>query len=616
MAAFCPTDPNSYANTHEVALSHTHLSWAVNFDTKTIDAIAVHTLIAQKDDVKKIVLDTNHLTVDKVFLVGDGSDTELSSDLAPRDEKFGAAFTIHLKKPLSAKETVKVSLKYTITEKSAALQWLTPSQTVGKQHPYLFSQCQAIHARSIVPIQDTPGNKITYSADVTVPSQLRALMSAVRTGEDVVGDRKKFSFSQKVSIPSYLIALAVGNIEGKQVGHRSTVWSEPEVLEAAAWEFAGTEEFIKTGEDLLSPYDWGIYDLLLLPASFPYGGMENPCLTFVTPTLLAGDRSLVDVVAHEISHSWMGNLVTTQNWEHFWLNEGFTVFVERKITGRLHGRQTAEFQAIIGVKALQESLDHLEESGHPEYTCLCPRLKGQDPDDVFSSVPYEKGFSLLYYLEKTLGGPEVFEPYLKAHVRKFAHKSINTTDFKNYLYEFFADKKSILDTVDWDAWFFKPGKPPVLNQYDDTLAKACEELAQEWDKKRGDSNPTVDRASFDKFNAGQKIMFLEKLLAKDPFPHPVLAAMQKTYDLNDVGNAEIKCRWLWLCLNASYEEAFPFATVFLGQVGRMKFVRVLYRALNKAGPKGAALAKETFLKNRNFYHPICAGMVAKDLGIQ
>ena len=342
----------------------------------------------------------------------------------------------------------------------------------------MFTQCQAIHARSILPCQDTPGVKITYSATVTAPDGLRALMSALHDESNPLG--KPFKFYQPVKIPSYLIALAIGNIVGERVGPRSTVWSEPQVIKAAAWEFADTELFIKTGEDLLTPYEWGVYDLLLLPASFPYGGMENPCLTFVTPSLLAKDRSLVDVVAHEIAHSWMGNLVTTQNWEHFWLNEGFTVFIERKIIGRLHGSATLNLNAIIGLGALQESVDGFVKSSHPEYTCLCPNLHNQDPDDAFSSVPYEKGFNLLFYLEQLLGGPQLFEPYLKSHVKKFAHSAITTADFKSHLYEFFESSRDVLESVDWEGWFHKPGMPLVTNHFDDSLAVASRALANRY----------------------------------------------------------------------------------------------------------------------------------------
>ncbi len=371
----------------------------------------------------------------------------------------------------------RITLEYETTDKCTAVQWLTPAQTVGKKHPYLFTQCQAIHARSIFPCQDTPAVKITYSAQVTVPDGLTALMSALPLS--FVGN--VFSFDQPVKIPSYLVALAVGNLKGIKVGPRSTVWSEPEVVEAAAWEFADTESFISTGESILTPYVWGVYDLLLLPASFPYGGMENPCLTFVTPSLLAGDRSLVDVVAHEIAHSWMGNLVTTKNWEHFWLNEGFTMFIERKIIGRLHGNASLHFSAIIGYSSLKETIERYNSMGRPEFTCLCPKLVNEDPDDAFSDVPYEKGYNFLFYLETLLGGPSVFEPYLKAHVENFAHKSITTDDFKEFLFEFYqkfdASKISLLSSVDWNTWLYTPGLPKNVNQFDDTLAKVCVNLS-------------------------------------------------------------------------------------------------------------------------------------------
>jgi leukotriene-A4 hydrolase len=237
--------------------------------------------------------------------------------LGERHPKYGSALVIDLPVPLTKGQQIKIAIEYATTQDCTACQWLDPSQTVGKKHPYLFTQCQAIHARSLLPCQDSPSIKLTYSADITAP--LRALMSAVPKGEEKHGNgTTTFKFEQQQRIPSYLIALAVGNLEGRDIGPRSTVWTEPEVMEAAAWEFVDTENFIRAGEELLTPYEWGRYDLLVLPASFPYGGMENPCLTFVTPSLLAGDRSLVDVVAHEIAHSWMGNLVTTENWEHFW----------------------------------------------------------------------------------------------------------------------------------------------------------------------------------------------------------------------------------------------------------------------------------------------------------
>ncbi|KAJ3045376.1 putative leukotriene A-4 hydrolase (LTA-4 hydrolase) (Leukotriene A(4) hydrolase) [Rhizophlyctis rosea] len=589
-------DHNSFANTRDLVVKHLNLVLSTDFDKRVLAGHVDVTATVQRDGATSLVLDTSYLDIRSAVIVDENGKTgeNIEFSVSDRHDKYGSALQLRLPRPTSAQQSITIRINYSTTDKCTALQWLTPSQT------------------------DTPSVKITYSAELSVPSHLRALMSAVRKGEEVHDAVKTFKFDQPIAIPSYLIALAVGNIDGRQVGHRTTVWSEPEVVDSAAWEFSETETFITTGEKLLTPYVWGIYDLLLLPASFPYGGMENPCLTFVTPTLLAGDRSLVDVVAHEISHSWMGNLVTTQNWEHFWLNEGFTVFIERKIEGRLHGQEALEFDAIIGFKALKESVDHFKEVGHEEYSALVPKLKDQDPDDAFSSVPYEKGFNLLFYLEKLLGGPAVFEPYVKAHVEKFSHKSITTSDFKDFLYEYFKNhdpaKLQKLEAVDWDAWFHKPGMPIVDNQFDQTLARACEDLANKWDAAR-DAHPTPwPRADFEKFITKQKIVFLEKLLLKKPFPHRVLETLDASYELSKIKNAEIRFRWQWLCLNAEYENIFPQVVEFVTSVGRMKFVRPLFRQLNKC-KNGSELAKKTFLEHRAFYHPICAGMVAKDLGL-
>ncbi|KAL2912780.1 Leucyl aminopeptidase yscIV [Polyrhizophydium stewartii] len=601
----CPTDPNSFANTHQAAVRHSHLVLAADFGAKVFRGAVEHTvrIVAPTDHV---VFDSSFIDVHGVTLAG----ANLEFAVAPRSEPFGSPLTVRFGRVAAAGEELVVRIAYSTTAKCTAVQWLEPAQTVGKKHPYLFSQCQ-----------DTPGVKHTYSAEITVSEQLRALMSAVPAGEapGAASGTKLFKFEQKIAIPSYLIAIAVGNIHGKRVGPRSTVWSEPEVVEAAAWEFADTETFIKTGEDLLTPYVWGVYDLLLLPASFPFGGMENPCLTFVTPTLLAGDRSLVDVVAHEIAHSWMGNLVTTQSWEHFWLNEGFTVFIERKILGRLHGEATRHFDAIIGFGELKDAVERYEQTGHPEYSCLCPKMDGQDPDDTFSSVPYEKGFNFLFYLEKLVGGPAVFEPYLKAHVERFSHKSITTADFKAFMFEYFekidgGSKIPQLKSVDWDSWFYKPGMPVVLNEFDPSLARSCEDLANRWDAARNETSPKFNKDEFAAFDSAQKVMFLEKLSQKPTFTVSTLEAMDRIYDLTSITNCEVRLRWQLLCLQSGMESIFPHVTAFASSVGRMKYVRPLYRELYKC-KNGAELAKKTFLEHRSFYHPICASMVAKDLGL-
>ncbi|KAG0210630.1 Leukotriene A-4 hydrolase [Mortierella sp. GBA30] len=613
-----PYDPTSQSNLDEVKTNHIHLSLTVDFISKTLSGSAELEVEAIADNIAEVVLDTSYIDVHSVSTGGKA----LNFLLEKRHEKYGSALKIRLDRVLKMGEYMTISVGYATTDECTACQWLEPSQTVGKRHPYLFTQCQAIHARSLVPCQDSPSVKLTYSANIT--SLLRAVMSAVPIGEEQEPGNKKlttFKFEQKQRIPSYLIALAVGNLEAREIGPRSTVWTEPEVMESAAWEFVQTEDFIRTGEDLLTPYDWGRYDLLVLPASFPYGGMENPCLTFVTPSLLAGDRSLTDVIAHEIAHSWMGNLVTTENWEHFWLNEGFTVFVERKIIGRMKGKVHSEFSAILGHNALQESIRHY--GPDHRFTALCPCLRGEDPDDAFSKVPYEKGFNLLYYLEKHLGGPEVFEPYLRAHVQQFAGRSINTKDWKKFLYSFMEsvfgqDKVNLLNQVDWDTWLSGTGMPPVDNVFDDTLARACSSLCKKWDDSRlQDSSLLQEKFTpkdLDDFSSTQTVVFLEQLSELEPLPASHLDWMDRLYGLTSVRNSEIRLRWHLLCLKADYEKIYPEVVAFASTMGRMKMARPLLRSLYKT-KTGSELARETFLSHKSFYHPIAASMIAKDLGL-
>ncbi|KAG9285768.1 hypothetical protein G9A89_013193 [Geosiphon pyriformis] len=617
-------DPNTLSNINEVQTKHLHLDLAIDFEKKILTGSVLLRLLTVANDVAKVILDTSYVFVERVSLEG----KSLAFELAKRHETYGSSLHIELPQKLPINTAFELKVDYQTTGSCTAVQWLEPSQTVGKKHPYLFTQGQAIHARSLVPCQDTPGIKLTYSAHIRSPYQ--SLMSALNVGETDLGNEMKlYKFEQNIKIPSYLIALAVGNLKGKEIGPRSTVWTEPEILEAAAWEFVDTEKFISIGEELLTPYEWGRYDLLVLPSSFPYGGMENPCLTFVTPTLLAGDRSLVDVVAHEISHSWMGNLVTTANWEHFWLNEGWTVFIERKILGnslmngynllllgRLHGEKERQFDAIIGLRALKDSIK-LFGADNP-LTALTPKLENIDPDDVFSSVPYEKGFNFLYHIEQVVGGPKYFEPYMKAYVQNFTGKSITTDEWRDFLFSYMEktfgpEKRDALIKIDWETWLNAPGMPPIVNDFDRSLSKACIELAKRWDDAR--NNQTFEDFSPDdlkEFSTLQKIKFLQQISEYPPFPHKALIALDHVYNLSQVVNAEIRFLWQETCLKAEYEPIFPYVIKFITEQGRMKFVRPLYRELNKC-KNGSDLAKKTFIENKSFYHPIAAAMIEKDI---
>ncbi|KAK8728435.1 hypothetical protein OTU49_009299, partial [Cherax quadricarinatus] len=311
MSRLSPADPNSYSRPDQVVVSSIHLNWDVDFPSKIISGTATLTVDRKQDDAVHLILDTRDLTIKSVKDEETGQ--VLQYTLGEPHPNFGSELKIALSS--DAKKQLKVQIEYETSASSSALQWLAPEQTAGKQHPYVFSQCQAIHCRSLVPCQDTPTVKMPYTAEVSAPSELVVLMSALREGQQEKGNRKVFRFRQPVPMPSYLIAIAVGALESRKIGPRSLVWSEKELVEKAEYEFSETETMLKTAEELCGDYVWGQYDLLILPPSFPYGGMENPCLTFVTPTLLAGDRSLADVIAHEITHSWTGNLVTNSNWQ-------------------------------------------------------------------------------------------------------------------------------------------------------------------------------------------------------------------------------------------------------------------------------------------------------------
>ncbi|XP_048743567.2 leukotriene A-4 hydrolase-like isoform X1 [Ostrea edulis] len=610
MAALSQDDPCSFSRPDECKVTEIHLNLEVDFSSRKLLGYVDLSVQRVKDGVPNLILDTRDIAIQKI-LDADNSQ-ELKFTLGENTESFGSKLEVQL--PVLASKSNKIRVHYETSPQCSALQWLRPEQTAGKRHPYLFSQCQAIHARSMVPCQDTPGVKVPYTAKVTAPREITILMSAVRLNPQAhPSDNSKLvhQFEQKVPIPTYLIAIVGGDLESKTIGPRSRVWTEKEMLEEAAYEFSETENMIKIAEDLMGPYIWGQYDLLVLPPSFPYGGMENPCLTFVTPTLLAGDKSLADVVAHEISHSWTGNLVTNKNWEHFWLNEGHTVFVERKITGRLHsGQSLSHFMALGRAKDLNETIEVVLKNG--PYTRLIPDLKGVDPDDAFSIVPYEKGFTLLFYLETLLGGSAVFEKFLKAYIEKFKQQSIDSDQWKDFLYSYFTDKREVLDGVEWDKWFYDQGMPPVIPIYDDSLAVPCRELCQKWSSAGEKELEQFNPSDLKSFSSVQVREFLAQLLEQPPLSNTKIQKMEELYKLNAVRNSEVRFRWLRLSIKAQWKDAIPRVLAFVNEQGRMKFVRPLYRDLY-SWEESRPIAIENFTKHRSEMHNTTATMLAKDL---
>eukprot|EP00054_Salpingoeca_dolichothecata_P038073 m.12811 g.12811 ORF g.12811 m.12811 type:complete len:609 (-) comp8209_c0_seq1:66-1892(-) len=598
-------EPSSYTLTG-CETTHLDLTLTVDFETKTLDGDAVLTLKIVDEGISHVVLDTRDLTIKKI--VDYANNSELEFQLGESTAEFGASLTIKLPSEYSKDQECVIKISYTTSPEAKAVQWLAPEQTAGKKHPYLFTQCEAIHARSMVPVQDTPAFKFTYSAKITCKNPLRALMSAQPLDSTPAeNDQTTYTFKQKTPIPSYLLALVVGALESRDIGPRSKVWSEKEVVDKAAYEFAETEQFLATAEKLFGPYVWGNYDLVVLPPSFPFGGMENPQLTFVTPTLLAGDRSLVNVVAHEIVHSWFGNLVTNRTWEHFWLNEGFTVFGERKLVGRIHGEAYRQADFIGGHKTLQDTIDVFAKTDRLALTALLPPLEGVDPDDAFSSVPYEKGSMLLFYLEQLVGGPKEFEPFLKAYVSRYQYKTLTTDDMKAFLYEYFPGHKDKFDAVDWQNWLHTPGMPAVIPEYDTSLTDTVTKLVAAW--KQGTPEPSVRNALSD-FSANQVSLFLDKLLLEDPLTHDQINALETAYSFSKTGNSETRFRWQKLCLRASYEPIVDDVIQFITEQGRMKFVLPLYRALCE-NPAFKKRAVQTFYAHEQLYHPICRENVKK-----
>jgi len=618
------TDKSTLASLGSFTFPHLDLTLAVDFETKTIAGTATWTVVMSAL-TSELVLDTSAgLTVRKVTVCG----VQVEHTMRAPHAAFGVACVIPV--PEAVREVgreLSVALEYETGAESTALQWLPPEQTAGKQWPYMFSQCQAIHARALLPCPDAPTAKFTYKATVSVPEWATTLMSAVSLGTSGgdgagAGGRRTFRFEQSVPIPSYLVAIAVGELHGIKVGPRSTVWAEPSVVEAAAWEFAEAEEYLVAGETVTGqPYVWGIYDILCMPPSFPYGGMENPCLTFATPTLLAGDRSLANVIAHEIAHSWTGNLVTNQTWEHFWLNEGWTRWLENRILVHCAGGG-AEGEALYDF-SMQESATHLADDvrkfGETNLlTALVPPLDGVDPDDAFGAVPYEKGLALLNLLTATVGGRPTFETFCKSYIGRFKMKTLTSADFRDFFLKWCEEKKIDASAIDWEAWFLTPGMPLVASTFPDTLGGGVTRVAEAWLEPGAEANDAFSAAEYQGWPSKLRVHFHEVLLARSleaevpPMSVAALAKMESLYGLSVVKNAEIRVRWQRLCIRHRAAFVVPQVLAFVQEVGRMKFVRPLYRDLFAWADHRQA-AVDTFSAWRQNYHPIAAKMLAQDL---
>ncbi|BDU77784.1 M1 family metallopeptidase [Mesoterricola sediminis] len=580
-------DPHSYFDDAQPRTERWHLRFLVDFERKVLGGEA--TLVLAEPSEGLLDLDTKGLTIYRAWVPA--TDVDVPFELGPEDPILGRRLRLQLPAGTGA-----VVVAYETSPAAMGLQWLEPAQTEGGRHPFLFSQCQAIHARTLVPCQDCAVARVAYNAEVVVPEGLTAVMSAGPDGDEPgpIPGTRAWRFRMPQPIPSYLLALAVGELEGRDLSHRSRVWAEPATIERAAWEFAGVEDMIVRAEGLFGPYDWDRYDMLVLPPSFPYGGMENPRMTFLTPTLLAGDRSLVDVVAHELAHSWTGNLVTNATAEHFWLNEGFTVWAERKILKALRGQEAYAIGWAIGQKALDESLARFKDA--PELTVLRTHLEGVDPDDAFSSIPYEKGARLVALMERE-AGEETFAAFVQAYMKRFRFTSITTEQWQAFVEERLP---GLLARIGADDWLHKPGMPANAPVFRSETLEALEALGKGFPGHRPDAE------AMKAWTPTELLVFLQNL--PRVLPLDACAWLDRTLALTGRGNHEILVEWLVVAAGSGYEAVFPRVREVLSRVGRMKYLRPLYGALGRTAAT-RALARDIFAQASPGYHGLSRRVV-------
>jgi leukotriene-A4 hydrolase len=569
-------DPHSYSNPDQVRVEHIALDLGVDFAKKQLAGTATLRL-RNETNANTLILDTNGLTISRVTTQPGNAAAQFR--LAPADPIFGSKLEI----PIKA-DTQSVVIEYTTSPGARALQWLEPAMTAGKKYPFLLSQSQAILARTWVPCQDTPGVRFTYDATIRVPTTLLAVMSA--ENPQARNEQGLYQFRMPHPIPSYLLALAVGDLEFRPFDTRSGVYAEPAVIEAAADEFTDTPDMIAAAEQLYGPYRWSRYDLLVLPPSFPYGGMENPRLTFLTPTVLAGDRSLVSLISHELAHSWSGNLVTNATWNDFWLNEGFTTYFEHRITEKLYGREYSEMLWLLGLTEVQDELKTLPPADQHLYV----NLAGRDPDEA-PGIVYEKGALFLRLLEET-AGRERWDKFLRAYFDKFAFQPMTTAIFVNHLKATLPD---VVQKVNIDQWIHGPGLPPNAPQPQSEAFARVEQQAKAF--AAGGPATAIDMKEW---SSHERVHFIQSL---PPLSPERMGELDARFRFSDSGNSEVLSAWLEKSIDARYKGAYPAIERFLTMQGRRKFLKPLYEKLAR-NPEDLAFAKRIYAKARDTYHPV------------
>ncbi|MBK6265959.1 M1 family metallopeptidase [Marivirga sp. S37H4] len=577
-------DPHSFARPQVAKITHLNWEAEVSFERKVITAKAVFTIQASKK-AGEIIFDTKNLKIHKV----------LSNDSLPiANFRFGKGNDI-MGMPLIIpidKNTQSVAIYYETTNTSEALQWLEPEQTAGKQHPFLFTQSQAILCRSWIPIQDSPAIRFSYSAKVKVPENFMALMSAENPQKiDTTGN---YQFEMQQAIPAYLMALAVGNLTFDSTGSRTGVYAEPVTIEKAKYELEDMASMLETAESLYGAYRWDRFDVLFLPPSFPFGGMENPRLTFATPTILAGDKSLTSLIAHELAHSWSGNLVTNATWNDFWLNEGFTVYFENRIIEAMYGKDYADMLALISYRDLQSEIDSLIKEGKASDTHLKLNLEGRNPDEGMTSIAYDKGFFFLKTLEQ-LAGRERFDTFLNKYFDDHAFQSMHTQAFILYLEQYLFGKYNIEIPENFiSEWLYEEGMPEGFVEPVSKRFNKVDSVLIDWLK-----GEQVDSLSNMEWSTHEWLHFLQQL--PDSAGVNEMRKLDAEMSFTESGNSEILMEWFLLALRNNYFVAYPKIEEFLVETGRRKLVMPLYAEMIKTS-QGRRMALNIYQKARPNYH--------------
>jgi leukotriene-A4 hydrolase len=574
-------DGHTQSNADSVLVKHLDLDINVDLIKKQISGHASWQ-IENSSKAKALRLDTYDLSIDSVSV--DGNKTAFIID--PFVEHLGSRLNIPI-----AENSTNVVIWYKTGEKATALQWLTPQQTLGKKQLFLYTQSESIYARSWIPCADGPGIRYTYNARVTVPKGLMALMSAENPQQ--LSDSGIYRFKMEIPVPAYLMALAVGDISFKAIDERTGVYAEPNMLDKVHNEFAETGKMVHTAEQLYGPYRWGRYDILVLPPGFPIGGMENPRLTFCTPTVIAGDRSLVNLIAHELAHSWSGNLVTNATWNDFWLNEGFTVYFERRISEAMNDKSYVDMLWELGYQDLEKEVADL--GADSKDTWLKIDLAGRDPDDGLTDIAYEKGALFLRLLENNVGR-EKFDIFLKKYFDEHAFKTITTEQFLAYLRaNLLNNEKGLEEKLNIKAWVYGPGIP-------DNCPRADKERFNKVDAEREKFLKSTDASvlATQGWTTHEWLHFLRKM--PKPLTKEQMASLDKTNHFTQSGNSEIADLWFIMSVAAGYDVAYPAMDKFLSSVGRRKFLEPLYKEMMTTGKQD--MAKAIYSKYKMNYHPL------------